>query len=47
MWSGKGNIFLSFCGGTLIFSLCEAVFAEQTFYRHRKRVIFLKYEKQR
>ena len=31
MWSGKGNIFLSFCGGTLIFPLCEAVLRNKRF----------------
>ena len=36
----KEKIFLNSCGGTFIFSLCKAIFAEHTFCKRRKRVIF-------
>ena len=39
--SSKEKMFLNCRGGMFIFSLCGAIFAEQTFCKHRKRVIFL------
>ena len=47
MWSGKGNIFLSFCGGTFIFSLCKAIFCKTYILQTEKEGDFSEYEKQR